>query len=1385
MRTKLFILCVLIGLLSSCTGSALAARGHAFQTAFGSEGVGNGQFRDPVGVAVNEATGEVYVVDQGEEIVLKEVEKQNKEKYTVEEPVYHGRVERFALNTATGKYEYTGQFPTNGGRPGEQRLPPSQIVIDNTCKQQELKTDKALTAGECKALDPSNGDVYVVDRKHKTIASSGLENEEGEYLVDKFTPEGGYLDQINSETVRAASRLPFEIKGITVGPRGELFALSDYVTGLTEEQEKTIKENSDREVEESAEEKNWKTEEEGGKITKKEFEEKVERSVMSKIEAAENEIIKARSLSYHLDGFNGTGTPEHVSSKTLQLEVGNLSGLGLAVGANGDFYTPYFNVGHLNTGGESAYYRFLEFDASGDVLDYFDKYISESGSEEYAVNGLATELPNRAVYGSGDGVYVDRIDGIQEWAPGESSETGPVAEFGDGELSCLLVLMGNCNGALAVDSVTGQVFAGEGTSNEVRVYGWESANAPTVSGESVTSVTDDSAKIVGEVTPRSIPGEAATEYWIEYGVCASLTMCATSKTTPAESFAPSFESEGVGPVDLEGLTARTQYHYRLVAQNEHGETYGREGTFTTYGTGAFQLPDGREWEMVSPPDKLGALIEPIGESWLIEAAADGGGLVYVANAPTEPSPAGYDLYQWVLASRGGGGGWSSRDLSIPHAAPTQVSIGVGWDYRFFSEDLSRAVVQPPGPFTPCHSADKAPQPCISPEASEQTAFAEDLYAGGGDSGEACAASCFTPMVTGKKNYANVSAETVFGETSTEGGVCPTDQFCGPRFIDGTPDARHAVLQSPASLTEESAPPNSLYEWSEGVPASEQLRLVSVLPGNAQGQALPAAQGAGLGYNHGNNSRHAISDDGERIVWEDGGYLYLRENATAPQSPIEVGTGRCMVASDACTVQLDAGLSTGNRSVFQTANSEVTRIIFTNGPSSDEGKRDLYEYDVGKGRSQLTNDAEVVNLVVGMGEDGNGSWLYFTANGALAEGAVAGNCPPGNETPAERCNLYAIHFDGAVWEAPKLVAVLSGADLTDWAHELDLTYLAARVSPNGEWLAFMSQRSLTGYDNSDAETGEPDQEVYEYDAATGTLVCASCNPTEARPHGLPAVQLETAHDGLAGGDNVFQGWLAANLPPWTPSLSSSISLYQSRYLDDSGRLFFDSSDQLVPKDTNKTEDVYEYEPEGVPAGEHGCSSESQSGSVVFKSMREMEVEGRKVREGAGCVGLISSGESPQQSAFLDASENGSEVFFLTSAKLSRQDIDTARDVYDARECTTASPCATPAVEGVEACDEESSCRPAPSPQPEIYGPSGSATFSGPGDLVAPLPGAVVPKPVAKSLTRTQKLARALKACKRDRSKNKRAACERQARRQYAAKAGKARAGRAGAERGAGR
>jgi hypothetical protein len=79
-----------------------------------------------------------------------------------------------------------------------------------------------------------------------------------------------------------------------------------------------------------------------------------------------------------------------------------------------------------------------------------------------------------------------------------------------------------------------------------------------------------------------------------------------------------------------------------------------------------------------------------------------------------------------------------------------------------------------------------------------------------------------------------------------------------------------------------------------------------------------------------------------------------------------------------------------------------------------------------------------------------------------------------------------------------------------------------------------------------------------------------------------------------------------------------------------------------------------------------------------------------------------------------------------------------------------------------CEGEA-CQGAPA-VPPVFGTPGSATFDGAGNLT---PAAAAPVK-AKPLTRAQKLAKALEACKKDKAKKKRSSCEKQARKRYGAK-----------------
>jgi hypothetical protein len=217
---------------------------------------------------------------------------------------------------------------------------------------------------------------------------------------------------------------------------------------------------------------------------------------------------------------------------------------------------------------------------------------------------------------------------------------------------------------------------------------------------------------------------------------------------------------------------------------------------------------------------------------------------------------------------------------------------------------------------------------------------------------------------------------------------------------------------------------------------------------------------------------------------------------------------------------------------------------------------------------------------------------------------------------------------------------------------------ARLSPDGTVLAFLSNAQLTGYDNTDKNTGNPDTEVFLYDATAnggaGRLTCASCNFEGVRPVG----------------SSTIPGALANGSGP------NATQTYKPRALTDNGRrLFFDSRDALVAQDTNNDKDVYEWEVQGAGT----CA------------------------QAPGCVQLISSGRSGDGASFIDASESGRDAFFLTDGSLVESDPG-AVDLYDARENGGFA-----VLEKPIACEGDA-CQPLPSP-PEDPTPGTQAPTEG--------------------------------------------------------------------------
>jgi DNA-binding beta-propeller fold protein YncE len=542
------------------------------------------------------------------------------------------------------------------------------------------------------------------------------------------------------------------------------------------------------------------------------------------------------------------------------------------------------------------------------------------------------------------------------------------------------------------------------------------------------------------------------------------------------------------------------------------------------------------------------------------------------------------------------------------------------------------------------------------------------------------------------------------------GVQPDEEQGLLEFEGFSADGERVVFEDQASLTADSSTKSQNMQIYERLRSGE-IHLVSVLP---DGLARDESSAVGSANSIASNDRlssvkHAVSEDGSRVYWsesappESPGKLYLRLNADRDQSAMN--GEECLEEEKACTIAVS-----GKPSRFVAAGTDGSKAIYLV-PEGGSATSTLSEFSLEE-RSSIPIAKKVEGIV---GESEDLSYVYFVSTEALTSDAHAG-------AP----NLY-VHHD----EANSLVATLSALDI-DAAYS-DTTPQSprhtARVTLDGRYVVFASTSRLTGYDNLDAISDKPDSEVYLYAAQAQSLTCVSCDRTGARPSGREIAAPDT---------DIFQP-TAARIP------GGQTQFYASRVLSEDGRrLFFESYTPLVPRDTNGALDVYEWEAPGAGS----CSTDSSS----FSNVNE------------GCVELISSGESPEASEILDATPDGSDVFFTTAASLVAQDPGSV-DVYDARVVGGFSaPSAPPA-----SCEGEA-CQGAPSP-PDDKTPA-SATFSGLWSLLSPtseVAGAmrtVVKKTAVQS--RAVKLARALKQCRARAGRRKRESCEVAARKRYGTK-----------------
>ncbi len=528
------------------------------------------------------------------------------------------------------------------------------------------------------------------------------------------------------------------------------------------------------------------------------------------------------------------------------------------------------------------------------------------------------------------------------------------------------------------------------------------------------------------------------------------------------------------------------------------------------------------------------------------------------------------------------------------------------------------------------------------------------------------------------------------------------------------------------LTHESD--TNLYEY---VGAGNSEPAMVAVSGGRGSTELIGQCGASVGGPLSTSRFNAVSEDGETVFFtplaEDDEACGRAEPAVAElyarvhqSETLSISAAECQVgcASGPLSDSVFAGASLDGSRVWFFNTQKLTEQASEDSTSGDTAYRgagsgcqraqgtgcNLYEYDFSKPLGERLmavssgSSTPHVQGVVRISEDG--THVYFVAQGKLTNQTNV----RGEEAQVGMNNLYVSERDASTAEGRvRFISVLApSGDEELWGGIREADERPAQTTPDGEQLVFESHADLTSDD-----TSEGVWQVFEYDAATGTLQRVSVGDGGFNNN---------------GNTNAYD----ATIP--SPSLRGrpGVPLPTPLALSDDGKyVFFQSADKLTagmgdPESGTGTSSVYEYH------------------------------EGR--------VYLIYGG-TDSSVIFLGTSASGGDAFFETVDELAFEDTDTQVDIYDARvDGGRAAQSAHSGCRG-EGCLGGLSGAP-------VFGLSGSALQSGGGNL---LPTKALGQPHhGTAQARARALRHALKVCRAERSHVRRARCETSARKRYTVK-----------------
>jgi hypothetical protein len=781
-------------------------------------------------------------------------------------------------------------------------------------------------------------------------------------------------------------------------------------------------------------------------------------------------------------------------------------------------------------------------------------------------------------------------------------------------------------------NATGTVYSADAT--------FKTAEAPQVGNLNSRNLQATSAELVGEVNPRY----GSTTWYFEWGPTATYG----NKSPLPVGDAGSENTALPVAAQITGLTQGVTYHFRLVATNQYGTSVTPDQTFGFYPpncpnaqlraeTRSNTLPDCRAYELVTPGFAQGAVIFPL-------------------NGPTSPVATSPSKIAYA-----GAFGAFPPEAGDPQNLLADLYVSTRTDTGWYQKFIGKSVTETPLMGGPPRSQQEnylegqhvGPSTLQKGVQSDPTMSRIADY----DQGSPFFFQERPKLVSNAPYIWNTSTGGLLGRWPTNLAQVPNgERFAG--FPEASADFSHFVFQSNLVFAPGGNYVEREIECCEFLPEYEpwkQAPPASIYDNDTKtgGVRLASVKSDGTGFE---GFVYNISEDGSHIVMAEErstpvgiflqpnvnslknikGPFYIRVNG---ERTYEVGKGHELTyygsSGDGATAyfrsaeQLSPEDHDRSTDLYAWHESEPNKLqLISIGNYGQAGNTDECNHITWNGGGcniEILDFIKYSEPISGQGGNGHSDSpiasqagdVYFISPEAL----LAGKGEPG------AANLYlfrkgTLRFVAALEPTPTCTTV----DLINGTWCATGPVARMQVTPDGSHMAFVTTSRIGTYNNAGHT------EMYTYQPESGKVTCASCRLDGQPPTG----------EVLASQNGLFQAY--------------------------DGRVFFSSSDALVPRDTNGSEDEYEYT-EGRPQ--------------LISSGIGISFNGNKFS------GLTGTQTAP---GFVSVSANGTDAYFASTETLVTQDHNGAAiKIYDARtgggfpaettpeKCEAADECHGPGIE----------------------------------------------------------------------------------------------------------